>query len=488
MGPRFNYGKGLYDQLAEVMARLDTVEKTHQEETFQMKEEISALRRENRELKEENRLLKEDNARMKSILNNDSSNTSLPPSSDQKGGRPANTYNSREKTGRRSGGQKGHKGTTLTKADVEENLRSGKYCHRIREIGKERGGDYTVKYVLDLEVVPVITEVRIYRGKEGTAAMGEEYRSDVCYGEQVKALAVMLYGEGVMSISRITSLLNDLGGGSLKLSEGSVYGFCRKFARKEERDVKCLEERLLNQEAVSTDATVVTLNGEQSFIRNFSTRDTVLYEGMEEKSLKALGEIAFLKKYTGILVHDHETALYHFGTEHGECNVHLLRYLKKNTEETGNSWSGKMGGLLSGINRARKEAVERGGKSFGPEEVRKYKEEYREILREGREENKKTEHKYAKKEEKKLLNRLEKYEKNHLLFAEDFRVPFDDNMSERDLRKAKNRQKMSGGFRKGSGQKMYCVILSILETLKRRGMPLLENIRKVFREKTPALF
>ena len=488
MGPRFNYGKGLYGQLAEVMARLDTVEKTHQEETFQMKEEISALRRENRELKEENRLLKEDNARMKSILNNDSSNTSLPPSSDQKGGRPANTYNSREKTGRKSGGQKGHKGTTLTKADVEENLRSGKSCHRIREIGKERGGDYTVKYVLDLEVVPVITEVRIYRGKEGTAAIGEEYRSDVCYGEKVKALAVMLYGEGVMSISRITSLLNDLGGGSLKLSEGSVYGFFRKFAQKEERDVKCLEERLLNQEVVSTDATVVTLNGEQSFIRNFSIRDTVLYEGMEEKSLKALGEIEFLKKYTGILMHDHETAMYHFGTGHGECNVHLLRYLKKNTEETGNSWSGKMSGLLTGIHRARKKAVERGEKNFQPEEVRKYKEEYREVLREGREENKKTEHKYAKEEEKKLLNRLGKYEKNHLLFAEDFRVPFDDNMSERDLRKAKNRQKMSGGFRKGSGQKMYCVILSILETLKRRGMPLLENIRKVFREKTPALF
>lgn len=371
---------------------------------------------------------------------------------------------------------------------MEENLRSGKYCHRIREIGKERGGDYTVKYVLDLEVVPVITEVRIYRGKEGTAAIGEEYRSDVCYGEKVKALAVMLYGEGVMSISRITSLLNDLGGGSLKLSEGSVYGFCRKFAQKEERDVKCLEERLLNQEVVSTDATVVTLNGEQSFIRNFSIRDTVLYEGMEEKSLKALGEIEFLKKYTGILMHDHETAMYHFGTGHGECNVHLLRYLKKNTEETGNSWSGKMSGLLTGIHRARKEAVERGEKNFQPEEVRKYKEEYREVLREGREENKKTEHKYAKEEEKKLLNRLGKYEKNHLLFAEDFRVPFDDNMSERDLRKAKNRQKMSGGFRKGSGQKMYCVILSILETLKRRGMPLLENIRKVFREKTPALF
>ena len=111
------------------------MEKTHQEETFQMKEDISTLQKENEHLREENRLLREDNARMKSILNNDSSNTSLPPSGDQKGGKPANTYNSRGKTGRKSGGQKGHKGTTLTKADVEENLRNGKYCHRIREIG-----------------------------------------------------------------------------------------------------------------------------------------------------------------------------------------------------------------------------------------------------------------------------------------------------------------------------------------------------------------
>lgn len=35
----------------------------------------------------------------------------------------------------------------------------------------------------------------------------------------------------------------------------------------------------------------------------------------------------------------HETALYHFGTDHAECNVHLIRYLCKNTEETGHEWS-----------------------------------------------------------------------------------------------------------------------------------------------------
>lgn len=165
-------------------------------------------------------------------------------------------------------------------------------------------------------MVPVITEVRIYADQEGRTVIPEEYRSDVTYGERLKALAVMLYGEGVMSIQRITSLLNGLGGGDLKLSEGSVYGFCRRFVEKEERDLKRLEERLLNQEVVSTDATVVTLNGKQSFIRNFSVKDSVLYEEMTGKNIEDLRGVDFLVQYTGPLMHDHETALYRFGTGH----------------------------------------------------------------------------------------------------------------------------------------------------------------------------
>lgn len=68
-----------------------------------------------------------------------------------------------------------------------------------------------------------------------------------------------------------------------------------------------------------------------------------------------------------------------------------------------------------------------------------------------------------------------------------FRVPFDDNMSERDLRKVKNRQKMAGGFRKDSGHEMYCAILTIIETLKRRNMGLVENAKKLFMG-APAIF
>lgn len=95
-----NYERGLYNQLMEVMERLDTVEKESKKEIKKLNDEISDLKKENQRLKDENKLLRDDNARMKSILDNDSSNTSLPPSTDQKGGNPANTCNGRERTQR----------------------------------------------------------------------------------------------------------------------------------------------------------------------------------------------------------------------------------------------------------------------------------------------------------------------------------------------------------------------------------------------------
>ena len=114
-----NYEKGMYNQLMEVMNRLDSVEKDYKRDVRCLNNKIDELTQENDALRRENQILKDDNARLKSILHNDSSNTSLLPSTDQKGGKPANTYNGREKTERKTGGQKNHKGTTLTKVEVE---------------------------------------------------------------------------------------------------------------------------------------------------------------------------------------------------------------------------------------------------------------------------------------------------------------------------------------------------------------------------------
>ena len=238
---------------------------------------------------------------------------------------------------------------------------------------------------------------------------------------------------------------------------------------------------------VATDATTVTVNGEQNYIRNFSAGDTVVYHAMDSKSIKALEGLDFLNRYAGTLVHDHETALYHFGTDHAECNVHIIRYLRKNTEDTKNRWSGEMISLLCEMNKSRKGFMAQGYEDMPAEMIADYEGKYFSILEQGRSENKSTAHKYAKQEEAALLGRMEKYSHNHLLFLHNFSVPFDDNLSERDLRKAKNRQKMAGGFRKGSGHEMYCSIMTIVETLKKRNMGMIENIRKLFIG-TPAIF
>lgn len=482
-----NYEKSIYNQLMDVMARLDSVEKDLHTEKAEHKEDVKRLNEKIDNLTQENQFLKDDNARLKSIINNDSSNSSLPPSTDQKGGKSANTYNGRTKSGRKAGGQKGHKGTTLTKAEVEEKIKSGKCRHEIRTIGNSSGKKYITKYVVDLEVIPKITEIHIYADETGKIHVPKEFRSDVIYGANVKALTVSLYSEGVMSNDRIADFLNAASGDLLGLSAGSVYGFCRKLSEQSQESIRRLEERLLNQEVVATDATPVTVNGKQNYVRNFSIQDAVIYRTMKSKAISALKKLEFLRQYTGILVHDHETALYHFGTGHGECNVHLLRYLKKNTEETGNSWSKEMAELLCEMNQERKALLEIGVLSFPEELLAGYERKYTTLLAKGREENKDTRHKYAKQDETALLNRMEKYRHNHLLFLYNFSVPFDDNISERDLRKVKNREKMAGGFRKESGNEMYCAILTVIETLKRRKMGLIENLKKLFMG-TPAIF
>jgi transposase len=230
-----NHEKGMYNQLMVVMACLDAMEDSLCCEKREHKKDVDRLNKKIDSLTQENRLLKDDNARLRSIINNGSSNTSLPPSTDQKGGKPANTFNGRKKTERKAGGQKSHAGTTLTKSDIEEKIATGRCRHEIRTIDKVSGQNYVTKYVADLNVELVITEIRIFADENGKFSIPEQYR-------------------------------------------------------------RC----------------------------------------------------------AGILVHDHETALYHFGTDHAECNVHIIRYLRKNTEETGNQWSDKMISLLVGMNKQRK--------------------------------------------------------------------------------------------------------------------------------------
>ena len=184
-----NYEKGVYNQLMEVMEKLNSMELEHKrdrKEIRNLSSEIKSLRRENIALREElsglkeknaaleevsdrlekeNRLLRDDNERMKRTIRNDSSNSSAPPSKDLPGKAP-NTFNSRKPTKKKLGAQKGHKGHGLSKADVQQKVRDGIYEHRIETIGVS-GRAYITRYRLDLDVKTIATEIRIYADDNG---------------------------------------------------------------------------------------------------------------------------------------------------------------------------------------------------------------------------------------------------------------------------------------------------------------------------------
>ena len=455
--------------------------KSLRRENSALRDEVSALKENNTVLEEaagrlekENRLLRDDNERMKRTLNNDSSNSSEPPSKDRPGKAP-NLFNSRKPTKKKPGAQPGHKGSGLSKADVEEKIRKGFLKHRVEEIGTP-GRNYITRYRLDLETEAVATEIRIYADENGKFQVPGHLKAEVVYGGNVKAIAAFLYSEGVVANDRICTFINSLSGDRLSLSTGSVYDFCRKFAEACSLECAAIEQGLLNSCEICTDATPVRTDGKQTYIRNFSTEQDVLYCSCEKKDLDTLGRLKILNEFAGTFTHDHETALYHFGTGHGECNVHLGRYLLKNSEETGNSWSRDLRSFLNGMNHARKERKRKGATCFPQEHLERYSQRYDELVADGLEQNKHTKGRIAGKEEKRLLNRLKKYKENHLLFLYDFRIHFSNNMSEKDLRICKNRQKMAGGFRTESGRQMYCEIMSFIETVKRRGLNIFQSI------------
>ncbi|MDR2728529.1 MAG: transposase [Chitinispirillales bacterium] len=417
-------------------------------------------------------------SRLKAQINKDSSNSSKPPSADGF----KTILNSREKSDRKVGGQKGHKGTTLT---VPKNLdvlvREGKAQKKVVDLtdGAEK---YISQWKIDLKTVVVYTEYRLPCGGGNMPC--------VFYGENLKALSVLLSNNGLISGGRLSDFFTDVSYGLITISEATIEKINREAA--ERIKIEGIKRDLLNGKVMHTDETCISCaqlleydettpktavkSSFNAVIRTHSSNTATLYTANPHKDDEGVIRDGIIPSFCGILVHDHDKKYYKYGDRHATCGAHLSRELKGLHELYNVKWADKFRKFYVGMNDYKNKT-----KICKPNKLFEFEHEYDELLEEGRAVLDSMPPKSFGYEQLRLvLTRLRHYKNTHMLFIKDYAAPFTNNQAERDLRHCKTKQKVSGCFRSWDGLVCYAKICSFLSTSRKRKHGLLSAVKSLF--------
>ena len=420
-------------------------------------------------------------------LNQNSKNSSNPPSSD-KFDKPK-PKSLRTPSGKKVGGQQGHKGSSLqmmqeptdyiihNPSDCAVCIHADT-CTAQKHIGETR---YSVDIVVETTTAAhqILYAMCPKSRKFIEGKFPSHITGTVQYGENIEALAISLNTIGAVSINRTHEILCSVFG--VQISTGTISNMVYDCAKTLQPNVQEIKEAVKASPIINNDETGTRVE-KKNFWAHVSSTALLTYISIHcKRGREAMEDIGVLLNYYGTIIHDCLASYFTFNdARHGLCNAHLLRELTAVVENTKQVWAQDMIELLLEM-KSYKDNFGEEKQKLNQEVLENYSNRYDEILGIAMEQNpilpKANNRKPKRGKTGALVDRLIIRKEGFLLFFTDFDVPFDNNQAERDIRMFKTKQKVSGCFRTVQGAEDYATIMSYISTARKHGVPAFIAIR-----------
>ena len=414
----------------------------------------------------------------------DSHNSSMPPSSDGYG-KPS-PKSLREKSGKKAGGQPGHKGNSMeiTREPDEVKEYLPEKCWNCPMASKCKS-NYTCacrRYEYDVKVTTTLTEHRVLvcecpleKGRKIAGEFPEEITSSKQYGTELKATVLSLFTVGYMSVSRIKEFLT---GFQIPISTGTIQNILSGCVEKVSDAANLIRERVSNLNIINCDETGMRVNGKLHWIHCLCNDKWTYMVIHEKRGSKAMEDIGILPELDGCtIIHDFlKSYLNYSNVFHGFCNAHLQRELVYAFESTRQGWAKELKDLLTVMNVSKDRLIATGQTQFPQETLKGFLTRYDNLIAEGIEKNPIPKRfpgdrgRPGKGKTRCLLERMRDYKEDILRFVTNWSVPFTNNEAERTIRFTKVKQKVSGCFRTECGADGFIKIMSYLSTARKHGV------------------
>jgi len=427
-------------------------------------------------------------------LAKDSHNSSKPPSSD--GLKKPKTRSRRRQGQHPRGGQPGHAGDTLKQVAEPDHIERHPIAacpHCQTELAAIEPHDYEKRQVFD--VPPVSLQVTEHQaeikhcpgcGREVKGAFPAEVTQPTQYGPRVKAQASYLNNYHFISLARTEELLTDFYGQAP--SEAVIIAANQQMVAQTQASLERIQQHLIDAEVAQFDESGLRVEGQLHWLHVASTATHTHYHVDRKRGQVGMQAGGILSKFRGTAVHDHWKPYLNFAQcQHAFCNAHHLRELQFVVEQYQQAWATEMAQLLQNI-QAEVEVTPAPQMSLPPDRLTHYEIQYDRLIAKGLAANPPPEGSPPKKRgrpkqsaPKNLLDRLLIHKSGVLAFMYDFRIPFENNLAERDVRMVKVKQKVSGAFRTQEGANTFCAMRSYISTARKQGQNVIEGMYDALR-------